>query len=77
MKAEKASHRVFKRKGEPVQLNFQKRDGHVPPCQARHHREVRIAAMKYLVELFWSYEDAGYIAVVPDLPGCSAYGATT
>jgi hypothetical protein len=24
--------------------------------------------MKYLVEVFWSDEDEGYIAVVPDLP---------
>jgi len=32
--------------------------------------------MRYLVELFWSEEDAGWIAVVPDLPGCNAWGAT-
>lgn len=32
--------------------------------------------MKYLVEVFWSEEDHGYVAVVPDLPGCSAIGAT-
>lgn len=32
--------------------------------------------MKYLIEVFWSDEDAGYIATVPDLPGCSAWGAT-
>jgi antitoxin HicB len=32
--------------------------------------------MKYLLELFWSEEDEGYVAVVPDLPGCSAVGAT-
>lgn len=32
--------------------------------------------MKYLVEVFWSDEDSGYIAVVPDLPGCSAWGAS-
>ena len=32
--------------------------------------------MKYLVEVFWSDDDEGYIAVVPDLPGCSAFGAT-
>jgi hypothetical protein len=31
----KGSHRVFKRKGEPAQLNFQNRDGYVPPYQAR------------------------------------------
>ena len=32
--------------------------------------------MRYLVEVFWSDEDEGYIAVVPDLPGCSAFGNT-
>jgi antitoxin HicB len=32
--------------------------------------------MKYLVEIFWSEEDVGYIATVPDLPGCCAFGAT-
>jgi predicted RNase H-like HicB family nuclease len=32
--------------------------------------------MRYLVELFWSDEDEGYVAVVPDLPGCSAVGTT-
>jgi len=31
----KGSHRVFKRAGEPVQLNFQNRDGSIPPYQAR------------------------------------------
>ena len=32
--------------------------------------------MKCLVEVFWSDDDGGYIAVVPDLPGCSAFGET-
>jgi predicted RNase H-like HicB family nuclease len=32
--------------------------------------------MKYLVEVFWSDDEEGYIAVVPDLPGCSAFGRT-
>jgi antitoxin HicB len=32
--------------------------------------------MKYLVEVFWSEQDAGYVAVVPELPGCSAVGDT-
>ncbi len=30
----------------------------------------------YLVEIFWSREDEGYIATVPDLSGCCAWGAT-
>jgi predicted RNase H-like HicB family nuclease len=32
--------------------------------------------MKYLVEMFWSDDDEGYNAVVPDLPGCSAFSTT-
>ncbi len=31
---------------------------------------------KYPIEVFWSDEDKGYIAVIPDLPGCSAFGET-
>ena len=31
---------------------------------------------KYPIEVFWSDEDEGFIAVIPDLPGCSAWGAT-
>lgn len=31
---------------------------------------------KYAIEIFYSEEDQGYIAVVPELPGCSAFGAT-
>lgn len=30
----------------------------------------------YPVELHWSAEDDGWIATFPDLPGCSAWGAT-
>jgi len=32
--------------------------------------------MRYPFEVFYSDEDAGYIAIVPDLPGCSAFGET-
>jgi predicted RNase H-like HicB family nuclease len=31
---------------------------------------------KYAIEIFFSDEDQGYIAVVPELPGCSAFGDT-
>ena len=31
---------------------------------------------KYAIEIFWSDNDNGYIAVVPDLPGCNAFGET-
>jgi predicted RNase H-like HicB family nuclease len=31
---------------------------------------------KYAIELFYSEEDKGYVAVVPELPGCSAFGDT-
>lgn len=30
----------------------------------------------YPVKVFYSAEDKGHIAVVPDLPGCSAFGKT-
>ena len=31
---------------------------------------------KYAVEIIYSDEDEGFIAVVPELPGCSAFGET-
>ena len=31
---------------------------------------------KYAIEIFYSDEDEGFIAVVPELPGCSAFGET-
>lgn len=30
--------------------------------------------MHYPIKIFYSKEDEGFIAVVPDLPGCSAFG---
>ena len=32
--------------------------------------------MRYPIEVFWSDEDEGFIAVAPDLPGASAWGKT-
>jgi len=31
---------------------------------------------KYAIEIFYSEEDEGYIALVPELAGCSAFGET-
>lgn len=31
---------------------------------------------KYEVIIFWSDEDAAFIAEVPELPGCAAHGPT-
>jgi len=31
---------------------------------------------KYAIEIFYSEEDQGHIAIVPELPGCSAFGET-
>ncbi|MBM3696738.1 MAG: type II toxin-antitoxin system HicB family antitoxin [Actinobacteria bacterium] len=30
----------------------------------------------YHINIFYSSEDGGYIAEIPDLPGCSAFGRT-
>lgn len=31
---------------------------------------------RYPIEVFWSDEDEGFVALVPDLPGCSAWGVS-
>lgn len=31
---------------------------------------------RYSIEIFYSDEDRGYIALAPELPGCSAFGKT-
>jgi predicted RNase H-like HicB family nuclease len=32
--------------------------------------------LMYAIEIFYSEEDEGFIAIVPELPGCSAFGET-
>jgi len=32
--------------------------------------------LMYAIEIFYSEEDEGFIAIVPELPGCSAFGRT-
>ncbi len=31
---------------------------------------------KYTIKIFWSLEDEGFIAIVEELRGCSAFGET-
>lgn len=33
-----------------------------------------MSELKYPVTIFYSEEDGGYIAIAPDLKGCSAFG---
>lgn len=35
-----------------------------------------MSRLEYPVTIFYSEEDGGYIAVAPDLKGCSAFGET-
>ena len=35
-----------------------------------------MAMQKYALEIFYSNEDEGFIGLVPELPGCSAFGET-
>ena len=32
--------------------------------------------LQYQINIFWSDEDGMYVAAVPELPGCSAFGDT-
>jgi predicted RNase H-like HicB family nuclease len=43
-----------------------------------HNLSSRKAATmyKYAIEIFYSDEDGRYTAMVPELPGCSAFGKT-
>lgn len=35
-----------------------------------------VQKFKYPIEVFWSSDDDGYIAIVPDMEGCNAFGET-
>jgi predicted RNase H-like HicB family nuclease len=32
--------------------------------------------LRYPAHIFWTDEDGGFIALAPDLPGCTAFGDT-
>lgn len=73
------SHRTYGRFGEPTLLNFQNRAGYIKPIKPGNRSKwwkSMNPANKYLVEIFWSDEDEGFVAIAPDLPSCSAFGET-
>lgn len=35
-----------------------------------------ISCERYPKQVFWSDEEEGYVALAPDLPGCSAFGSS-
>jgi predicted RNase H-like HicB family nuclease len=78
----RGSRRAFARPGEPALLNFRKsrrvHSASPGPTTRRDDSQVRRCCRmnRYPLEIFWSNEDDGFIAEVPDLPGCSARGAT-
>ena len=37
---------------------------------------MQVRGVSYKIEIFYSAEDEGFIAVIPELPGCSAFGET-
>ncbi|MEK9149963.1 MAG: hypothetical protein AAB267_07965 [Candidatus Desantisbacteria bacterium] len=43
-------------------------------CSTEEKKKKDAEMYKYAIEIFYSREDEGYIAVVPELPGCSAFG---
>jgi predicted RNase H-like HicB family nuclease len=50
-------------------LCFRRGPSHVPSV-----RFFWMRVLKYEIDIFWSEEDAAYVAVVPDLPHLSAHG---
>ena len=78
------SHHIFVRPDVPELLSLQEVRGQAKPYQSpvpppgravRFEHEGR-SLSDYHVNVFYSDEDGGYIADIPDLEACSAFGAT-
>jgi predicted RNase H-like HicB family nuclease/predicted RNA binding protein YcfA (HicA-like mRNA interferase family) len=77
----KGSHIVYeRRRGRDPYVPGPKRDGQAVPSEATARRDRKIPVgrkrMKYAIVVAYSDDDKGYIATVPELPGCSAFGDT-
>jgi predicted RNase H-like HicB family nuclease len=90
-KGQKGDHNAYARPGEPKLLNFQNRKGdqtlsgqaaaeddrETLETERTLRRELEVTdAQRYPAQVFYSDEDEGFIALAPDLPGCSAFGDT-
>lgn len=79
------SHHIFVHPDIPTLLNLQDVGGHAKPYQVRQfprlveRYDLRPPGQRmsdYHINLFYSDEDGGYIADIPDLDACSAFGST-
>jgi predicted RNase H-like HicB family nuclease len=74
------SHRVYYRDGVREILNFQNESGWANAYQVKQLIKIieiqPPGGLMYAIEIFYSEEDEGFMAVVPELPGCSAFGET-
>jgi predicted RNase H-like HicB family nuclease len=48
----------------------------LPAYAPSYANRVVTNANRYPAQVSWSDEDSGFIAIAPDLPGCSAFGET-
>jgi hypothetical protein len=51
-------------------------EGRNAGCGKNHRKIQPSVGLMYTIEIFYSEEDEGFIVVVPELPGCSAFGKT-
>jgi predicted RNase H-like HicB family nuclease len=48
----------------------------MPTSQSKAKGTDNVAGARYPIEVFYSEDDGGFIAIAKDLPGCSAFGKT-
>jgi len=79
----RGSHHLFRKDGVEEKINLQEHrlpgktvPGQTGPGYNLESQAGRQSMIKYEVTIYWSEEDAAFIAEVPELPGCAAHGPT-